>query len=491
VLTHVNSGQNGSANHDRRQTWRERRAAELAIGGSRTRPQPSDQHGQHDEETPLLLGSDVDESIPNARNESDSEDYGLLPDPVITQRDRALAKRRAAGPGYRFKFRQPFHLDAVKRVFFPSFSRYLANRSRNQDAASLTHDDGPSMADSQSVFVQANDSTVHGNISQQMVRPREVVISEHGRPIPSTSYEIDSEEPLAEDDASPFDQSASPLGDDTNLLTTTAPASVRARFMQYCFNVVGEADSAGAFQQLRMDLLEGDDSELKISLREATMRDSSLPPESYNILPRPFSGDLRVFGESETTWEELEKEFLAAAKRILEDLDKVRAAATNTSPTSSSPRTGVTSTLEESQNTGKSHEDPQQGMRPLETIPTMAVTGIEISGDSRPSDETTHQPQVSTESRTSRKGKAPAQPVIVRRGCPGDSWRCKPHKGNVRKYWESRKRFNDHFKDEHLEDCRLYDGSWQCPLSDRGCPSPSFARGSDLLAHIWDDHWAL
>ena len=195
--------------------------------GSSTRPQPPNQHRKCDEETPLLLVPDAERSVSNASEEMGSEDDGLLPDLAIMQRDRALAKRRAAGPGYRFKFRQPFHLNAIKRVYFPSLSRYMAHRSKNKDVPTPVYNDGPSKADNQIDLVPANEGTVYDPMPQQMVRLTDVTFPEHVQPsigasvqdemdpMPSTPYSTRSEEPSIEREALTFSRNARPLGERT------------------------------------------------------------------------------------------------------------------------------------------------------------------------------------------------------------------------------------------------------------------------------------
>ncbi|KAI4653446.1 hypothetical protein J4E93_001212 [Alternaria ventricosa] len=114
--------------------------------------------------------------------------------------------------------------------------------------------------------------------------------------------------------------------------------------------------------------------------------------------------------------------------------------------------------------------------------------------DSRPStkrghsDEISPQAQASKKPRASRKGKEPAQPAIVRRGCPGNGWKCKPHEGSTRKYWESKTGFENHFTASHMEECA--DGfRWKCPIHVRGCARSFAGNGSDLLDHLWNHHW--
>ncbi|CAN9245472.1 unnamed protein product [Alternaria alternata] len=58
--------------------------------------------------------------------------------PSIIRRDRREKTRhqkRSHEPIYRFTFRQPFHLDAAKKIYFPTFSQYWENRSKPKSAA--------------------------------------------------------------------------------------------------------------------------------------------------------------------------------------------------------------------------------------------------------------------------------------------------------------------------------------------------------------------
>ncbi|KAI4906461.1 hypothetical protein J4E90_010535 [Alternaria incomplexa] len=99
---------------------------------------------------------------------------------------------------------------------------------------------------------------------------------------------------------------------------------------------------------------------------------------------------------------------------------------------------------------------------------------------------TAPRPQALKRPRTSRKGKEPVQPAVVRRGCPGNNWGCKPHEQRTRKYWDTRIGFFNHFDAEHLGECRVAGNRWQCPA----CERPSFGGdGHELKKHMWDDHW--
>ncbi|KAI4649977.1 uncharacterized protein J4E78_008258 [Alternaria triticimaculans] len=127
----------------------------------------------------------------------------------------------------------------------------------------------------------------------------------------------------------------------------------------------------------------------------------------------------------------------------------------------------------------------------IEPPPNVACEPIDDSRPSTnagPSDETTPPPQASKKPRASRKGKEPAQQAIVRRGCPGNGWKCKPHEESTRKYWDSKTGFETHFTAIHMEGCA--DGfRWKCPLHVRGCARSFAGNGSDLLDHLWFDHW--
>jgi len=134
-------------------------------------------------------------------------------------------------------------------------------------------------------------------------------------------------------------------------------------------------------------------------------------------------------------------------------------------------------------------EELDEMIKNIVSNPTYPVAELNQNGKRKAPDEvTTPRPQASKRPRTLRKGKEPAQPTVTRRGCPGNSWACKPDelKQGPRKYWDTRGGFFDHFDAEHLEDCRVVGNRWQCPV----CERPSFGGdGYDLKIHMWDEHW--
>lgn len=81
---------------------------------------------------------------------------------------------------------------------------------------------------------------------------------------------------------------------------------------------------------------------------------------------------------------------------------------------------------------------------------------------------------------------APDVPKIVRRGCPGNFWKCKPDDLEKRTYWTSFLKFRKHFEAHHLDDNLTDDYRWKCHL----CDHDSFgANGHNLMVHLWDTHF--
>ncbi|CAN9320907.1 unnamed protein product [Alternaria alternata] len=77
-------------------------------------------------------------------------------------------------------------------------------------------------------------------------------------------------------------------------------------------------------------------------------------------------------------------------------------------------------------------------------------------------------------------------PKIVRRGCPGDFWKCKPDELEKRTYWTSFLKFRKHFEAHHLDGNLTDDYRWKCHL----CDHDSFgANGHNLMMHFWDTHF--
>jgi hypothetical protein len=80
--------------------------------------------------------------------------------PIIKQDrcERTRHQKRPRDPIYRFTFRQPFHLDAARKIYFPSFSRYWENRSKSKEAAVRHNNVDQSLKHRASAPIQKTDS---------------------------------------------------------------------------------------------------------------------------------------------------------------------------------------------------------------------------------------------------------------------------------------------------------------------------------------------
>jgi hypothetical protein len=63
------------------------------------------------------------------RTQSSQHADDRVPNPAHSQPDQQRRQSTSHPPRYRFKFRQPFHLGVAKRIFIPSLSQYLEDRS--------------------------------------------------------------------------------------------------------------------------------------------------------------------------------------------------------------------------------------------------------------------------------------------------------------------------------------------------------------------------
>ncbi|KAI4606940.1 hypothetical protein J4E83_009851 [Alternaria metachromatica] len=79
---------------------------------------------------PLLDDTDRPKTQPYSFLEKDSGTQYNLPGQPNTLPQRSHPYE----PGYRFEFRQPFHLDAVKQLFLPTFTQYLEARKEEKVA---------------------------------------------------------------------------------------------------------------------------------------------------------------------------------------------------------------------------------------------------------------------------------------------------------------------------------------------------------------------
>jgi hypothetical protein len=52
----------------------------------------------------------------------------------VRQQEHDSLQEHSYGPRYRFKYRQPFHLEFLKRIYFPTLTRYLRLRDEGDDA---------------------------------------------------------------------------------------------------------------------------------------------------------------------------------------------------------------------------------------------------------------------------------------------------------------------------------------------------------------------
>ncbi|OWY45774.1 hypothetical protein AALT_g10318 [Alternaria alternata] len=127
-------------------------------------------------------------------------------------------------------------------------------------------------------------------------------------------------------------------------------------------------------------------------------------------------------------------------------------------------------------------------------IPSMVENGPNIKRE--PSDETlehaTTRALVTTkDKKPKQRGKRNNKPTVHVYGCVGDGGKCEKQK---RRYWRSRKAFEEHFE-THLEEYRTSDG-FVCTACERCESSPgvisifttSFSHFRDLVTHIWKQH---
>ena len=77
---------------------------------------------------PSLDATDISKTMPYSPLEQDSRIRHILPG----QPKMPPQRSHSYEPGYRFEFQQPFHLDAVKQLFLPTFTQYLEDRKEDK-----------------------------------------------------------------------------------------------------------------------------------------------------------------------------------------------------------------------------------------------------------------------------------------------------------------------------------------------------------------------
>ncbi|KAI4612803.1 uncharacterized protein J4E87_010066 [Alternaria ethzedia] len=93
--------------------------------------QPYPELSHHGNSRPSSDSTNLSKSQPYSPLEQDGRAQRPQPDQLESQPRRSYSHK----PAFRLKFRQPFHLDAVKQLFFPAFTQYLEERKEEKAAA--------------------------------------------------------------------------------------------------------------------------------------------------------------------------------------------------------------------------------------------------------------------------------------------------------------------------------------------------------------------
>lgn len=94
----------------------------------------SGRNGHTLSETSPLLGAGDAASMSDVGIESRDVSDRRRSESSARQQEHDSLQEHSYGPRYRFKYRQPFRLDFLKRIYFPTLTRYLRLQNEGDDA---------------------------------------------------------------------------------------------------------------------------------------------------------------------------------------------------------------------------------------------------------------------------------------------------------------------------------------------------------------------